>query len=202
MVNIIKDVDLFEHIKEYDVILVGTNVYCNMGQGFQRKVMVNYPYAFDDNMSTKYGDQSKLGTIIESKRENQPTFVLLFITIGYNFRPDIQNDFLDYNALEKTLKLVNVLYKGKKVATTLLGTSRFDGNGNKEKVIEIFNKSCSDIDITIYDYFQKTVNEEKIEIRKRELEVKAVDRKKYYQMVNERKQHWKKIRELNGHTGI
>ena len=94
MLTIIKDVNLEEHLGEYDLILVGTNEYCTMAQGFQRHVMVYYPYAMEANMKTKYGDPAKLGEILEcpSDREGEPTFVLLFICHGFNFRPHVIKD--------------------------------------------------------------------------------------------------------------
>jgi hypothetical protein len=82
MINIIKDIDLFDNVKDYDIVLVGTNIYCNLSQGFQRKVMLNYPYVQEMNMLTKYADKKKLGTILECKNEGNPTFLLLYITEG------------------------------------------------------------------------------------------------------------------------
>ena len=44
MINIIKDEDIMNHINEYDVVLIGTNVYCTLSQGVQRDIALNYPY--------------------------------------------------------------------------------------------------------------------------------------------------------------
>ena len=134
MINVIKDEDIYWHFREYDIILIGTNIYCTMSQGIQLKVMLNYPYVYEKNLETKYGDIDKMGTILECKSENEPTFCLCFIAKGYNFRPDLEKDYLSYDALENALKLVNIKYKGKKIACPLLGSSRFDGNGDKEKI--------------------------------------------------------------------
>lgn len=199
MIKVIKDVDLFDHVSEYEAVLIGTNTYCTMSQGIQLKVMLNYHYAYEKNLETKYGDKNKLGTLLECKSEGEPTFCLCFITSGYNFRPDLSSDYLDYESLEKCLKLVNVLYKGKKIATTLLGSSRFDGNGDRKRIEEIFNSTIKDVDLTIYDYFQKSRAEEMKEVRERELEVKKVDRKKYYEMVKERKDKAEERFRKNGH---
>jgi hypothetical protein len=201
MVQIIHDDNLFEKIKDYDAILVGANNYCTMRNGFPRKVMLHYPYVHEMNMKTKYGDPEKIGTILECKKENEPTFILCYIANGFNFRPDLNKEFVSYDGLEKCLKLVNVLYKGSNIACTLLGNSRFDGNGDKGKIIDIFEKSCTDINVTVYDYFQKSLAEEKKETRQKELLVKERDRAEYYKMVAERKKREKMIRELNGHAG-
>lgn len=198
-VAVIQDVDLIDHVCEYDAVLVGTNLYCTMSQGFQRKVMLDYHYVYEANMSSKYGDKEKLGTLLECKSDGEPTFCLCFITEGYNFRPDIMKDYLSYEALEKCLMLVDILYSGKKIACTMLGTSEFDGNGDKEKVMEIFNKCVTNADVTIYDYHQKSRHDEMKEIREKELEVKKVDREKYYEMVRERKCKAEERFKKNGH---
>ena len=199
MINIIKDVDLFEHFDEYDVILIGTNNYCTMSHGIQLKVMLNYHYVYEKNMETKYADPEKLGTILECKSDGEPTFCLCFISNGYGFRPDLNKEYVSYESIEKCLKLVNILYKGKKIATTLLGSSRFDGNGDRDRILEIFNNSITDVELTIYDYRQKSRDEEMKEVRQKELEVKKVDREKYYKMVSERKKKADERFKKNGH---
>ena len=54
MINVIKDEDIYWHFREYDIILIGTNIYCTMSQGIQLKVMLNYPYVYEKNLETKY----------------------------------------------------------------------------------------------------------------------------------------------------
>ena len=199
MINVIKDEDIYWHFREYDIILIGTNIYCTMSQGIQLKVMLNYPYVYEKNLETKYGDMDKMGTILECKSENEPTFCLCFIAKGYNFRPDLEKDYLSYDALENALKLVNIKYKGKKIACPLLGSSRFDGNGDKKKILRIFKKALTDVECTVFDYFQKSRAEEMKEVRDRELAVKKDDRKAYYEMVRKRKEEAEERFKKNGH---
>lgn len=199
MINVIKDEDIYLHFSEYDIILIGTNIYCTMSQGIQLKIMLNYPYVYNKNLETKYGDMDKMGTILECKSENEPTFCLCFIVKGYNFRPDLEKDYLSYDALENALKLVNIKYKGKKIACPLLGSSRFDGNGDKEKILNIFKKALTDVECTVFDYFQKSRAEEMKEVRDRELAVKKDNRKAYYEMVRKRKEEAEERFKKNGH---
>ena len=198
MIKVVKDIDLYDHVGEFDVVLVGTNNYHIMSHGIQLNIMLNYPYVYDKNLETKYGDPEKLGTVLECKSEGEPTFCLCFIC-GGNFRPDLNKDYLSYESLEKCLKLVNILYKGKKVAATLLGTSRFDGNGDRDKVMEIFNNSIKDVDLTIYDYHQKSRSEQLGEIYHKESEMREKDRKAYYEMVRKRKKEAEERFKKNGH---
>ena len=198
MINIIKDVDLYKHLDEYDIILIGTNIYHTMANGIQLNVMLNYPYVYNKNLETKYGDIEKLGTLLECRSDGEPTFCLCFIVKG-NFRPDLQKDFLEYDALEKCLRLINILYKGKRVACPLLGASRFDGNGDRDRIMEIFNRCISDVELTIFDYFQLSRGEQMKIVQERELEVKKVDKSAYYQMIAKRKKEAEERFKKNGH---
>lgn len=199
MINIIKDIDLFDNVKDYDIVLVGTNIYCNLSQGFQRKVMLNYPYVQEMNMLTKYADKKKLGTILECKNEGNPTFLLLYITEG-NFRPDLKKDTLSYESLEKCIKLINILYKGMNIACPFLGSSRFDGNGDKDKILKIIENNSKNVNITIFDYEQKSRAEELKETREKELKLKEENADAYYEAVKKRKEKAEERYKNNGHA--
>lgn len=199
MINVIQD-DLFKHIGEYDAIVIGTNTCYSMRHGIQRQVSLKYPYVFNANLKTKYGDKSKLGTFIECKEQGKPTFLLCFITDGINTRPDIKKDTLSYESLEKCLQIINIVYKGKNLASYLLGVSRFDGCGDKDKIFDIFKRNIKNLDMTIYDYKQKSRDEMLKEIYEKEMAVKKNDINEYYEMVKKRKEREEKIKELNGHA--
>ena len=164
--EIIKGEDLIWHTDEYDVILVGTSVYNMLTQGIQSKMVVKYPDMGleEANNSTNYADMRKLGKRITV--DGTPTVSLLYIC-GY---PHSERVFVSYEAIESCLASANTEFRGKKVATTLLGTSRFDGNGDRGICLDIIKRSTPDLDLTVYDYEQ---------MRKRD-EIKAV-----YQTFNE-----------------
>jgi hypothetical protein len=65
--------------------------------------------------------------------------------------------------------------------------------------MEIFERTLTDVNVTIYDYFQKSRAEEMKEVRDNELAVKKVDREAYYQMVAERKRKADERFRKNGH---
>ena len=200
MISVVKDEDIMAHINEYDVILIGTNVYCTLSQGVQREIALNYPYVREQNFQTKYGDISKLGTILECHVENEPLISLLYICRGYPCKKIHGDDYLCYESLEKCLRLINIKYKGLRIACPLLGCSRFDGNGDKDKVMDIFHNSLTNVDVTIYDYFQQSRNEKQISTRKKELAVKAKNYQAYYEMVKKRKEEAEKRFLRNGYA--
>ena len=169
-----------------------------MSQGIQLQIMLNYPYVYNMNLQTKYGDLTRLGTILECKEEGEPTICLCFFFKG-NFRPYQFSDYLDYDALEKCLKLVNINYKGKNVGTTLLGCSRFDGNGDRDRVLKLFEKCITDVNLTIYDYYQKSRYEQMKEVYDAEQEARGRDYSEYHKMVAKRKKEAEERFKKNGH---
>ena len=199
MITVIKDVDIFEHIPKYDITMIGTNINCSLGNGIQRDIALNYPHADRENKKTRYGDPSKIGTILTCEEEGEPTIALLYIVKGYPKKKG--DDWLNYEALEKCLKLANILYKGKNVACPMLGCSRWDGNGQKERVMEIISKTVTNFDLTIYDYFQKSRNEKQIETYHKEKALRlSGDFEAWDKTIKERKRLAEERFKKNGHA--
>lgn len=161
MIKIVKDMDLIYEVNDYDLILVGTSIMNNLGNGFQYKVGLNFPNVYDAaKTATKYGDASKLGKV--SVVEGSPSFALCYITKG-RYRPDIMPDALEYEALERCLEIIQKHYGNMKIGSTILGYSQYEGGGDKEKIIELFNNILCHCDVTLYDYEQKDISVEKKE---------------------------------------
>lgn len=161
--NIIKD-DLLYHIKEYDVITIGSDIKNSKGNGFKKRMCVNFPEIFLTDEKTPYNDKRKLGKIkkVEVNKEGIPTFLLCYIFKG-RYRPDLYPDALNYNALEQCLIEINKEFKGKRVASTIMGESPYEGGGNRERIINIFTKNCKDIDLTLFDFKQNDFLKENAE---------------------------------------
>ena len=158
-IRIVTGVDLINDIKKYDVILVGTTILNKLGNGFQYKVGLNFPEVFEASKTrTKYGDESKLGRI--EIVETTPVFVLCYITKG-RYNPIVAPDNLDYNALINCLRSVKHKYTNKKIACPILGLSKFEGGGDKNKILDIFSSVFFDDDVTLYDYEQVPISIEK-----------------------------------------
>ena len=148
----IHDTPLIEDIFNYDVIIVGTGIHNALGNGFQYDVKINFPIVEETIKKTPYADIRKLGTV--SVINTTPIFCVGFIHQG-GYRKDLTPDYLNYEALSDVLKLVNDNFKGKKIATTLIGCSQFDGNGNKETVINMLENLEDNNTFFIYDYTQR-----------------------------------------------
>ena len=147
-VRILTCKDAIFHTDDYDVVLVGTNIYDMLTNGFQSKIRFKYPYVDEANMETGYGDTRKLGKRLTVAGE--PTISLMYIA---NY-PNRKRVTIDYEALEHAMTTANSEFIGKRVMTTVLGCSPFDGNGDRGKVLEIIGRHCDKMDLTVYDYEQ------------------------------------------------
>lgn len=155
MVTIIKDKEPIYETENYDVVLLGLSTHNIFMGNFQGKMAVKYPIVEKVNNSTPYGDLRKLGKRITID-DNEPIISLMYIC-KYPSRKD---NFIDYDALEKCLKTANEEFKGKKVMTTVLGSTKFDGKGDRDKCLKIIEDNTKDLDLYIYDFPQITVREE------------------------------------------
>lgn len=152
-----------------------------MGNGFQREIAINFPTVKEANAMSPYANPKKLGNILPVI-ERGVTFAICFINKG-RYRPDLNPEYIDYDALKKILVQVNKDYKDKKIASTILGNSIFEGDGNKEKIIEIFNECCENIDITLYDYQQESIQDKQYKAwQKIKDSIGKVPKEEYYKM--------------------
>ena len=191
MLKIIKDKDPIWETDKFDVILIGTSIYNQLNGGFQSKMKYKYPMVDEKNRETKYADFSKLGTRITI---NDTPIISLMYICGYP-RPNI--DTVDYDSLTKCLLTANAEFRGKKIMATIIGSSQFDGNGDKDKCLKIIKDSTKDLDITLYDYEQKKRIDE---IREQKMYLKSLqytDIEKYNKLKNVFDLYLKKLY-LNG----
>lgn len=157
MIKFIKNRDLIWDVEKYDVILVGCSIYNLLTQGFQAKLCVKYPGLKSVDGKTPYADKRKYGTRV-SYDVNGQTISLMYIC-GYPYK---NKEYINYDGFINCLATANQEYKGKglKVACTIIGSAFCDGNGDREKCLQLIEEHCKDLDITIYDYEQLPKREE------------------------------------------
>lgn len=143
--DIIKDVDPIFETEKYDVIMIGTSTHNMLTNGFQNKIRNKYPVVEEENNKTKYGDKGKLGTV-KIVDCIQPVVALMYV-YGY---PNSNKCYLSYESLDKGLGICSSLFKGKKIMSTLIGSSKYDGNGDKDIIMKMFEKHFKDEDLTLY----------------------------------------------------
>lgn len=155
-INIITNKPLIEDIFNYDVIIVGTGIHNALGNGFQYDVKINFPTVEEIVKKTPYADVRKLGTV--TVVNSTPIFCVGFIHKG-GYRKDLNPVYLDYKSLEDVLTLIDNNFENKRIATSFIGCSQFDGNGEKEIVLKIFSGLSDKNEYFIYDYEQRDYRE-------------------------------------------
>lgn len=152
--TIIKDKEAIYDVDDYDVVLVGVSTHNMLMGNFQGKIGVKFPKVKEVYESTPYGDYRKLGKRL-TLDDMKPVISLMFICTYPS-----KKAFVDYDSLERCLKTANAEFKGKKVLTTVLGSTKFDGKGEREKCLDIIERSTPDLDLYVYDYEQIRILEE------------------------------------------
>lgn len=158
--RIIKDIDPIYDTEKYDVILIGTSISCALASGIQGKIGRKYPYVVEANDKQPYRDNRRLGTRLTLKKEGNPIISLCYICKFVNSSMET----IIYESLENCLATANAEFKGKKVLMTVMGGTKFDGNGDKEKCLKIIEENTKDLNVDVYDYEQLTTVQEKYNI--------------------------------------
>jgi len=155
MITFIKDKEPIYDTESYDVVLIGTSTHNDLRGNFQSKMRIKYPIIEKVNNKTPYGDLRKLGKRVTID-DNKPIISLMYMCTY----PSRKSNYIDYDALEKCLMTANAEFKGKKVMTTVIGSTQFDGKGDREKCLSIMERCTKDLDLYVYDYEQITTREE------------------------------------------
>lgn len=154
MIKEILKKDLFDDILKYETILLGLSIKNSKGRGFLYRINLAFPEVLKEIMSSNYDDYKKLGTCtVVPTDDGNPDFILCYITKGRR-RPDKQPDALDYDALKECLETINANYKGKVVASTIMGHHPFEAGGDKDKILKMFDEFAPDVIFYLYDYEQ------------------------------------------------
>lgn len=155
-VTIVKDKFLIEDIKKYTIVLVPMSANNSMNSGFAYEIGLNFPLIREKVQTTPYGDRRKFGTVSVFK-DDGITFCICFMHTGGQSK---QVEYVKYDSLADCLDLININFKGKTVASPILGSTKYDGRGDKEKIINIFKEHCTDIDLILYDYEERNFMDE------------------------------------------
>ena len=155
-VTIVKDKFLIEDIKKYTIVLVPMSANNSMNSGFAYEIGLNFPPIREKVQTTPYGDRRKFGTVSVFKDEGI-TFCICFMHTGGQSK---QAEYVKYDSLADCLDLININFKGKTVASPILGSTKYDGRGDKEKIINIFKEHCTDIVLILYDYEERNFMDE------------------------------------------
>lgn len=170
----IKDREPIYETEQYDVVLVGVSTHNLLNGNYQVKIGVKYPIVEKIYDMTPYADLRKLGKRLtfENLGEGKPIISLMFMCRSVREK----GSYIDYEALEKCLTTANAEFKGKRIMTTIIGSTKFDGDGDRNKCLEIMEKCLTDVEVYVYDYEQISIKEEIKRQNKYFSKIRAQDR--------------------------
>lgn len=157
MVKIVENKQLIEDVFNYDVVLYGMGINNAMNKGFSYDIALNFPVVYEEENKTGYGDLRKYGNIRITNIN--PIFCACYC---YNLGMIRKNNgrFIDYELLNKCLEIVKHNFKGKRIVSPIIGQDKYDGNGDKEIILDLYNRAfCDDTDIILYDFEQHDFKE-------------------------------------------
>ena len=195
--RIIKDKQLIEDVHNYDVVLYGMGINNSMNKGLAYDIALNFPDVRDNENLTGYGDIRKYGNTHETNTEDGVIFCACYC-YNIGLKKKTGGAFIDYDSLEKCLIEVHNKHKNKRIACPIIGQDKYDGEGDRDKIIEIFNRVFPDnCDITLYDFVQQDFKTERYK--------EAVSARKKYtdgEITKDEFKHLKKINEWKRLNGI
>ena len=149
MIKIVKDKQLIDDVHQYDVVLFGMGINNAMNKGFSYDIALNFSDVRDSENSTKYGDLSKYGTVHVTVVNN------ISFCACYVYSLTSKGVTIDYDALRKALELIKNHFHKKKIVSPIIGQDKYDGNGDKEKILNIYREVFDErFDVTLYDFVQ------------------------------------------------
>ncbi len=112
---------------EFDLIIHGCNCFCNMGAGIAYTIKQKFPEAYQADLKTKRGDQSKLGTISWAEMKIQDR--KLIIVNGYTqFDWKGEGVLADYQAIRNVFKQVKKNFSGTRIGYPAIGAGLARGD--------------------------------------------------------------------------
>ncbi len=134
---------------EFDLIIHGCNCFCTMGAGIAKTIKQKFPEAYEADLNTEKGEQSKLGTI--SWAESKTQSGKLIVVNGYTqFHWRGTGVKADYEALRKVFKIVKEQFSGTRIGYPAIGAGL--ARGDWKIISKIIEEELSGEDHTFVEY--------------------------------------------------
>lgn len=136
---------------KFDVIIHGCNCFCIMGAGIAKTIKQKFPTAYEADLKTEKGDESKLGTISFATvdLENGQLTIINGYT-QFNWRGTGRK--VDYEAIRKVFKAVKNKFSGWRIGYPAIGAGL--ARGDWEIIAQIIEEELAGEDHTFVE-FQK-----------------------------------------------
>jgi len=110
---------------EFDVIIHGCNCFCTMGAGIAKTIKQKFPEAYEADLQTAKGDESKLGTITWAETKDGE----LTIVNGYTqFQWRGSGRKANYEAIREVFMKVKARFSGLRIGYPAIGAGLAGGD--------------------------------------------------------------------------
>jgi hypothetical protein len=201
MIKIVEGIQLIEDVFKYDVVLYGMGINNSMNRGLSYDIALNFPEVRENENTTGYGDLRKYGRTHETKVRGKVSFCACYCcNIGLKMRN--KGAYIDYDALESCLLTIRKRLGKKRIASPIIGQDECDGNGDRNRILEIYNRVFDDgCDVTLYDFKQQDFRleryKEAVRLRK-ERDEGTITKEEFREL--KRQNEWKRLHGI--HTPI
>ncbi len=117
--------DLVKDAEQFDVIAHGCNCFVTMGAGIAKDIKKKFPEAYEVDLATIKGDNTKLGTITFTKNTN-PVIVNCYSQYRYGREKGVI--YCNYDAIRSCMKKIKENFSGKKIGLPKMGCSLAGGD--------------------------------------------------------------------------
>jgi len=133
----------------FDVIIHGCNCQCAMGAGIAKSIKLHFHEAYEADLQTVKGDESKLGSISFATviRENRELIIVNGYT-QYHWRGS--GVLVDYDAIRSVMNEVKSSFSGKRIGYPRIGAGL--AKGDWETISRIIDQELDGEDHTLVEY--------------------------------------------------
>ena len=134
---------------EFDVIIHGCNCFCTMGAGIAKQIKSTFPEAYQADLQTEKGNQSKLGDISWAKVET-PKGDLTIVNGYTQFHWKGSGRKVDYDAIRAVFQKVKQQFSGFRIAYPAIGAGL--AGGDWSIISAIIAEELNDEDHTFVEF--------------------------------------------------
>lgn len=136
--------NLVKQSEQFDVVAHGCNCFCKFGAGIALAIKKKFPEAYEVDLTTLKGDNTKLGTITFTKNTN-PKIINCYSQYRYGREKGVQ--YCSYDAIRSCMKNIKEQFQGKKIGMPKIGCSL--AGGDWKIVSQIIADELGDENVTI-----------------------------------------------------
>ena|SRR3990167_1841958 len=134
----------------FDVIAHGSNCFCTMGSGVAGQIKKRFPAAYEADLATRRGDQSKLGICSSATVELAGGNKLVILNAYTQYRYGTDRQHADYAAIRSCMRSIKKQYFGSRIGLPRIGAGLAGGDWNV--IVKIIEEELAGEDAALVEF--------------------------------------------------